>query len=48
MRVKIADLEDNLDVRRLKRITEKDIERINRYLEARRYICNMLAYSENP
>lgn len=48
MRVKIADLDDNLDVRRLKHITEKDIERINRYLEARRYICNMLAYSENP
>lgn len=48
MRVKIADLEDNLDMRRLKHITEKDIERINRYLEARRYLCNMLAYSENP
>lgn len=48
MRVKIADLDDNLDVRRLKHITEKDIERINRYLEARRYLCNMLAYSERP
>lgn len=48
MRVKIADLDDNLDVRRLKHITERDIERINRYLEARRYLCNMLAYSENP
>lgn len=48
MRVKIADLEDDLDVRRLKHITEKDIERINRYLEARRYLCNMLAYSVNP
>ena len=48
MRVKIADLDDNLDVRRLKHITEKDIERINRYLEARRYLCNMLAYSVFP
>ena len=48
MRVKIADLEDNLDMRRLKHITEKDIERINRYLEARRYLCNMLAYQVNP
>lgn len=48
MRVKIADLEDNLDIKRLKHVTEKDIERINRYLEARRYLCNMLAYSVNP
>ena len=48
MRVKIADLDDNLDVRRLKHITEKDIERINRYLEARRYLFNMLAYSGRP
>jgi (p)ppGpp synthase/HD superfamily hydrolase len=33
--VKKADLEDNLDVRRLKVITEKDAQRISRYLVAR-------------
>lgn len=48
MRVKIADLDDNLDIKRLKHITERDIERINRYLEARRYLSNMLAYRVNP
>ena len=35
-RVKLADLEDNLDVRRLSEITEKDRERLNRYLAAYR------------
>jgi (p)ppGpp synthase/HD superfamily hydrolase len=34
--VKIADLEDNLDIRRLKEITEKDRDRLNRYLAAYR------------
>lgn len=33
-RVKIADLEDNMDVRRLKRVTEKDRERLEKYLRA--------------
>lgn len=33
-RVKIADLEDNLDVTRLSSITAKDTERLNRYLAA--------------
>jgi (p)ppGpp synthase/HD superfamily hydrolase len=33
--VKRADLEDNLDVRRLKVVTEKDAQRISRYLVAR-------------
>jgi (p)ppGpp synthase/HD superfamily hydrolase len=33
-RVKIADLEDNMDVRRLKTVTEKDAERLNKYLRA--------------
>lgn len=33
-RVKIADLEDNLDVRRLRSVGEKDAERLDRYLVA--------------
>jgi (p)ppGpp synthase/HD superfamily hydrolase len=36
--VKLHDLEDNLDVRRLERITEKDSERINKYLKAYRFL----------
>jgi (p)ppGpp synthase/HD superfamily hydrolase len=34
-RVKLADLEDNLDVRRLDAVGGKDVERLNRYLKAR-------------
>ncbi|MGH7597768.1 MAG: HD domain-containing protein [bacterium] len=30
-RVKLADLEDNMDVRRLNALTEKDIQRLQRY-----------------
>jgi (p)ppGpp synthase/HD superfamily hydrolase len=37
-RVKLADLEDNLDVRRLATITAMDAERFQRYLTARRHI----------
>ena len=33
-RVKRADLEDNMDIRRLPVITEKDQERLNRYIAA--------------
>ena len=33
-KVKIADLEDNMDVRRLPRISAKDWKRLNRYLAA--------------
>lgn len=36
--VKLHDLEDNLDITRLQCLTEKDIDRINRYLEARRFL----------
>jgi (p)ppGpp synthase/HD superfamily hydrolase len=32
--VKIADLEDNMDVRRIKTVTAKDAERFNKYLTA--------------
>ena len=34
VRVKINDLEDNLDVRRLSILTDRDVTRINKYLKA--------------
>lgn len=34
VQVKINDLLDNLDVTRYKKLTEKDLERLNRYLKA--------------
>ena len=37
-KVKIADLEDNMDIRRLDVLTEKDMDRLNRYLRAWRYL----------
>src|SRR5258705_504312 len=37
-RVKIADLEDNMDVRRLKSVTQKDGDRFAKYLAAWRYL----------
>jgi (p)ppGpp synthase/HD superfamily hydrolase len=43
--VKLADLEDNLDVRRLPAVTEKDQERLNRYLAAR---ARLLDYEPTP
>lgn len=33
-RVKIADLEDNMDIRRMRKVTEKDASRLNKYLQA--------------
>ena len=36
LRVKLADLEDNMDIRRLNDVTEKDRERLNRDLTAYR------------
>ncbi|MBO4738990.1 MAG: HD domain-containing protein [Bacteroidales bacterium] len=36
--VKIADLEDNMDVRRLHEITEKDVARLRKYLHSWRYL----------
>jgi hypothetical protein len=32
--VKLADIEDNLDLRRLPGIADKDVERIGRYVRA--------------
>jgi len=37
-RVKIADLEDNMDIRRMKTITPKDAERLNTYRRAWEYL----------
>ncbi len=34
VKVKLNDLEDNMDIRRLRTITEKDRLRINKYIEA--------------
>ena len=36
--VKLADLEDNLDVKRLRELGQNDLIRINKYLEARRFL----------
>lgn len=39
--VKIADLEDNMDVRRLKEITDKDVDRFRKYLRAWHYLKSL-------
>ena len=41
IRVKLADLEDNMDLKRIDIITEKDIARLNRYLKAWRILKKM-------
>ncbi len=33
-KVKLADLEDNMDIRRLPQVTEKDLERLGKYHQA--------------
>jgi (p)ppGpp synthase/HD superfamily hydrolase len=45
-RVKLADLEDNMDVRRLPEITEKDRERLNRYIRARERVKQAIQDAE--
>jgi len=37
-RVKLADLEDNMDIRRMSTISEKDNERFRKYLRAWRFL----------
>jgi (p)ppGpp synthase/HD superfamily hydrolase len=39
-RVKLADLEDNMDVRRLGTLTDKDLERLRKYHAARRELIS--------
>jgi (p)ppGpp synthase/HD superfamily hydrolase len=40
-RVKIADLEDNMDLRRNQSVTPKDAERFDKYLRAWRYLNSL-------
>lgn len=40
VKVKINDLSDNMDIKRLEKITEADIERLNKYLSAYRKLIN--------
>ncbi|MBX3179567.1 MAG: HD domain-containing protein [Candidatus Hydrogenedentes bacterium] len=42
-RVKLADIEDNLDLRRLGELEEKDLARLQRYQRARRVILAAIA-----
>jgi (p)ppGpp synthase/HD superfamily hydrolase len=39
-KVKIADLEDNMNISRLYKVTEHDIERLNKYIQAYKYLTN--------
>ncbi len=43
--VKLHDLEDNMDISRLEQVTEKDLERLNRYIKAYTYLETM---QKNP
>ena len=36
--VKLADLEDNMDIRRLKEINDEDVNRLQKYLQAWQYL----------
>ena len=38
LKIKLNDLQDNMDIRRLKTITDKDKERLNKYLKAYHYL----------
>ncbi|WP_047099187.1 HD domain-containing protein [Chryseobacterium lactis] len=38
IRVKLNDLEDNMDVRRLNKVLEKDAERLSKYIKAYNYL----------
>lgn len=42
-KVKLADLEDNLDITRLEEVNENDIFRLNKYLRARMTIIDYLS-----
>ena len=37
-KVKIADIEDNMDIRRFNVLTEEDLKRLNKYLDAWRHL----------
>jgi (p)ppGpp synthase/HD superfamily hydrolase len=40
IKVKINDLEDNMDIRRLRQVSDNDTERLNKYLKAYRELVN--------
>jgi (p)ppGpp synthase/HD superfamily hydrolase len=40
-RVKLADLEDNMDIRRLNEVAPKDLERLNKYRKAWEYLAQL-------
>ena len=42
IKVKLADLEDNMDISRLNEITAKDRDRIEKYKRAKEYLINKL------
>jgi len=42
IKVKINDLVDNLDIKRLQSVTEKDVPRLNKYLEAYRQLVSII------
>ncbi|KZM40850.1 GTP pyrophosphokinase [Marinomonas sp. SBI22] len=39
-RVKLADLEDNMDLSRLNQVTEKDIKRVEKYQKAKAFLLS--------
>ena len=41
LQVKIADIEDNLNVSRLSEVTAEDLQRLNRYLAARTWLRSL-------
>lgn len=43
LRVKLADLEDNMDLRRQKQIAAQDLERFNKYLRAYHRLSELVA-----
>lgn len=45
IKVKVADFEDNMDISRLKRITENDRKRLNRYLRYYKEVKFLLSYT---
>ena len=45
--VKVHDLEDNMDIRRLPNLTEKDWHRLNKYLHSRRYLQHLVTTTTN-
>ena len=42
--VKIADLQENMDITRLKKLTDKDFQRLQKYHEAYKYLTNQKQY----